>query len=141
MKKKYPINHKIGPGWRAGKPRYSFNNLHYPSFTPSNWTDAPEEQKKLSYRVAYWWHLKRRTLYYLGYIMIDGKKSDESVTWDEDKILKMHRRIDRCDEKLKELKKEWEELTHKQNEDLQQGILSEIWEQTQTLIEKKKEKP
>jgi hypothetical protein len=123
-------------GTRAGKPNYSLPNRYYPKWMP----DTP---KGISQPLVGLWHMRRTLKWKLGYISIDGKRNDEWETYSLDKLAYFHKLIDYADYKLKEAEDEYyvklKEEEKAKYEIIRNGILSDVYDQTETFLEKRKQ--
>ena len=135
MDKNKKRHYRIRANKRAGRPNYSLDNRFYPEYMPAT-------TKGHSQPLVGLWHMRRVLRFRLGYIAINGQRSDEWTTYSPDKIAYFHSLIEWADKKLKEgEKKFYDRLKVKDQKDYEQlrkGILSDIYDQTDDFIQKRK---
>ena len=130
---RYPKNRDVKPKGRAGRPNYSLPNRYYPEYMP-----ASKQGKNWTSNI---WHMRRILRFKLGYIAIDGERCDEWETYSPDKIAYYHKLIDWADQLLKEKEQEYYDRLREKKEEyykLRTGILSDIYDQTDAFLEKRK---
>lgn len=135
-KKKYRIRHGVKAGRRAGKPQYSLPNRYYPEYMPTAMPGKSEPIIGL-------WHMRRVLRWKLGYIPINGVRNDEWLEYPPERIAYFHELIKWADKVLKKGEDEYyAKLKEQQKEDyaeIRNGILSDIYDQTEEFLEKRKQ--
>lgn len=136
MDKEKKKHYRTRAGKRAGKPNYSLPSRNYPEYMPATTQGRSAPLIGL-------WHMRRVLRWRLGYVSIDGRRNDEWMTYPPEKILYFHKLIEWADKKLKEGEDKYyaklKEKEKKEYEQVRTGILSDIYDQTDAFLEKRKQ--
>lgn len=116
---------------RAGRPNYSLDYRKYPDYMPAT-------TKGVSEPIIGIWHSRRRLLWKLGHLSIDGVRSDAWTTYTPDEIICLYGLIDQATEILKKEEDKYYARIKEEEKIFREGILKDVFDRTDAFLEQRR---